>query len=111
MSQVNSQPAEKDAPLPTTTKGWVELVLKDMLASGSWHSPTLVRVLELVNTIKDVDRSDAADAKRFRCLLDGNGYFFEENGLCGHPPVDDKEKDQARVAVDELIEYFEGKKS
>ena len=49
-----------------------------------------------------IDRSDTADAKRFRWLLDGNGYFMEEAMLCGHGPCDDKEQDEARVAIDDV---------
>lgn len=47
-----------------------------------------------------VDRSERADASRFRWLLDGNGYFMEENFLCGHNP-NDKEKDAARLVIDD----------
>jgi hypothetical protein len=48
-------------------------------------------------------RDDAADARRFRALLDGNGYFMEENCLCGLRPCDEAEQDRARAAIDELI--------
>jgi hypothetical protein len=47
-----------------------------------------------------VDRSDAADARRFRWLLAGNGYFMEEQMLCGHAPCDEKEQDEAREQID-----------
>ena len=50
-----------------------------------------------------VDRSDEADARRLRWVLDGNGYFMEEQMLCGHPPCDDEEKDDARRAIDEAM--------
>jgi hypothetical protein len=49
------------------------------------------------------DRSDAADARRFRWLLDGNGYFMEENYLCGHFPTTDKERDKARAWIDQAM--------
>jgi len=52
----------------------------------------------------EIDRSIEADAKRFRWLLDGNGYFMEEGGFCGHESCDDKEKDEARIAIDEMME-------
>jgi len=52
---------------------------------------------------KEIDRSIEADAKRFRWLLDGNGYFMEEAGFCGHESCDDKEKDEARIAIDEMM--------
>lgn len=48
----------------------------------------------------DVDRSEEADAKRFRWLLQGNGYFMEEEMLCGHDPVSQEEKDETRVIID-----------
>ena len=47
-----------------------------------------------------VDRSDAADAKRFRWLLNGNGYFMEENYLCGHDDPSEEEQDDARAEID-----------
>jgi hypothetical protein len=56
-----------------------------------------------------VDRSEKADAERFRWLLDGNGYFMEEEGLCPHFKKGDKsEQDQARMKIDEAMrEDFE----
>lgn len=53
-----------------------------------------------------VDRSDAADARRMRWLLAGNGYFMEEESLCGpwQPPGDGKEADRARRAIDREME-------
>ncbi len=44
-----------------------------------------------------VDRSDAADARRLRRMLGGHGYFLEEEGICGHGPGDE---DQARRSID-----------
>jgi hypothetical protein len=52
-------------------------------------------------TMEQVDRSDAADAKRMRWLLDGNGYFMEEERLCGHKPCDEDEQDHARRLIDQ----------
>lgn len=46
------------------------------------------------------DKSDAADARRMRWLLDGNGYFMEEERLCGYGPCDEAEQDAARAAID-----------
>lgn len=48
-----------------------------------------------------MDRSDAADARRFRWLLAGNGYFMEEEMLCGVAPADEAEQDKARQMIDE----------
>ena len=42
-----------------------------------------------------------ADASRMRWLLAGNGYFMEENMLCGHGPCDKEEQDEARRKIDE----------
>jgi hypothetical protein len=52
-----------------------------------------------------IDKSDAADAKRFRWLLDGNGYFMEEESLCGpwQDMDDDAERDRARASIDEAM--------
>jgi hypothetical protein len=50
-----------------------------------------------------LDRSDVADAKRFRWLLSGNGYFMEEEMICGHAPTDDAERDKAREKIDEAM--------
>jgi len=47
----------------------------------------------------EIDRSIEADAKRFRWLLDGNGYFLEEQFLLGGS--DPKEQDEVRIAIDE----------
>ncbi len=52
---------------------------------------------------KAVDRSEAADARRFRWLLSGNGYFMEEQMLCGAAPCDDAEQDDARREIDEAM--------
>ena len=54
--------------------------------------------------MKEVDRSDAADARRMRWILDGNGYFMEERYLCGYAPCSDAEKDDCRAAIDAEIE-------
>ncbi len=48
-----------------------------------------------------IDRSDAADAARFRWILNGNGYFMEEEMLCGPPgPTGQDEQDAARIQID-----------
>lgn len=49
-----------------------------------------------------IDRSDKADARRMRWLLDGNGYYMEEQGLCGGP-TSEKKQDSARSDIDEEI--------
>ena len=50
-----------------------------------------------------IDRSDAADAARFRWLLSGYGYFMEENYLCGHAPTSIEEQDAARAEIDKMV--------
>ena len=54
-----------------------------------------------------IDRSDAADAKRFRWLLNGNGYFMEENYLCGRDDPSEAEQDAARAEIDEEMKHEE----
>jgi len=48
------------------------------------------------------DQDVLADAARFRWLLDGNGYFLEEHGLCGGP-TDQEGQDEARWEIDEAM--------
>ena len=50
-----------------------------------------------------MDRSDAADAKRMRWLLNGNGYFMEEQMLCGAVRHSQREQDEARITIDEKM--------
>lgn len=49
-----------------------------------------------------MDRSDAADARRLRWLLSGNGYFLEEQNLPGGVSKD--EMDDVRREIDEAME-------
>jgi hypothetical protein len=56
-----------------------------------------------------VDRSDKADAKRFRWLLKGNGYYMEENFLCGNWEPNSDDQDYARSCIDEEINHEESK--
>ncbi len=53
--------------------------------------------------MSEVDRSDAADARRFRWLLSGNGYYMEEEGLCGFPVTKEWERDSARLTIDDAM--------
>jgi hypothetical protein len=46
---------------------------------------------------------DAADAARMRWLLAGNGYFMEEEMLCGHYPASLAEQMHARREIDEAM--------
>lgn len=54
-----------------------------------------------------VDKSIEADAKRMRWLLDGRGYFMEEEGLCGDGPCSEQEQDDARRAIDEAMSWYD----
>jgi hypothetical protein len=48
-----------------------------------------------------IDKSDAADAKRMRWLLNGNGYFMEEEMLCGYSEgLTCDEQDHCRAVID-----------
>jgi hypothetical protein len=49
-----------------------------------------------------------ADAARFRWLLDGHGYFMEEEQLCGHPPCPDSEKNEVRKQIDAALAGVRG---
>ena len=50
-----------------------------------------------------IDKSDEADAKRMRWLLAGNGYFMEEQMLCGYGTYDEDEQDAARRKIDDAM--------
>ena len=52
-----------------------------------------------------VDRSIEADAKRMRWLLNGNGYFMEEEMLCGHDFCTEADQDDARRMIDDAMNY------
>ena len=53
---------------------------------------------------EEYQRKLEEDAKRFRWLLAGNGYFMEEEGLCGHGPCNSEEQDEARYQIDQAME-------
>jgi hypothetical protein len=55
-----------------------------------------------------VDKSEAADAKRMRWILCGNGYFMEEAHLCGPGPCSESDKDMARREIDAAMKEFPG---
>ncbi len=68
-----------------------------------WPEKQIELVQELTKTIRDMK----PDADRFRWLLSGNGYFMEEQRLCGHWPADDKEQSDARQIIDDEIRLDE----
>jgi hypothetical protein len=55
---------------------------------------------ELREYLTPLDKSDAADAARLRWMLNGHGYFLEEEGLCGHCGT---ESDKARREIDKQM--------
>lgn len=55
-------------------------------------TPALARAIESI-----------ADAERMRWLLDGNGYFMEEEGLCGVHPCSEDEMNRAREIINEQM--------
>ena len=79
------------------------------------HSKPIISGLEFVKdlhahiktrhqyTRTEIDRSDEADARRMRWILSGNGYFMEEEMLCGHDPCEEAEQDMARRRIDEAM--------
>lgn len=62
------------------------------------RDPDLV-LSEAARRLKELE----ADAARFRWLLNGNGYFMEEEGICGHGPYDEQEQNEARAKIDEAM--------
>ncbi len=56
------------------------------------------------------DTSEAADAARMRWILQGNGYFMEERGLCGHGTCSKNEMNSARKEIDEQMAEDESRK-
>jgi hypothetical protein len=77
----------------------ITLVLTNIDESGAGF--TFESPLEFVwPQPRVVNRSDAADAARLRWMLAGNGYFMEEQTLCGHAPQSEGEQDAARALID-----------
>jgi len=67
---------------------------------GEAGPPTELECLRAVEAAYD---RAIADAERFRWLLAGNGYFMEENSLCGPWKPDEREMDHARAAIDKAM--------
>lgn len=61
---------------------------KQLAAQAKENEALRARVAELEELRKD--------AERYRWLCDGNGYFMEENSLCGH----DNDKEEADAEID-----------
>ncbi len=76
--------------------------VKQVITERKWFANPLHRLRELDEARRPfaVDDSEEADAARFRWMLEGAGYFMEEEGLCGHGPCSEQEKREARRAID-----------
>jgi len=69
------------------------------------------RLAEELRTVRrPPDTSEAADAARMRWILQGNGYFMEESGLCGYGPCSENEMNAARKEIDEQMAEDESRK-
>lgn len=66
---------------------------------------------ELIVSDTKIDDSVEADAKRMRWILNGNGFFMEEKGICACGPCDKEEQDKARYKIDQEIERLSGHSS
>ena len=63
----------------------------------------LLRLLSTAEHALRAGANDADDAARLRWMLAGNGYFMEEEMLCGHGPCSDQEQAEARRRMDEQM--------
>jgi hypothetical protein len=68
----------------------------DVLTSGMRHK----FADDFFDFMMPLDKTDVADAARLRWMLNGNGYFLEEAGLCGHCGT---EADRARREIDKQM--------
>ena len=75
-------------------------ILKDRLTDASKIRMKLAGDNAILRT--QLERAEG-DAKRMRWMLAGNGYFMEEQGICGHWPCSEREQNEARVQIDEAI--------
>lgn len=71
---------------------------------AAWHishpSIYVCKTCKDLATAPTMSEADAKDAARYRWLCDGNGYFLEEQTLCGHW----NEKARADAAIDAEID-------
>ncbi len=69
--------------------------------SPHWPSGTnLLTAAQAKDMLTHVLGDVLADAERMRWMLAGNGYFMEEEMLCGHGPCSEEEQDEARRQID-----------
>lgn len=71
-----------------TNKASADEYERQLAAQAKENEVLRARVAELEELRKD--------AERYRWLCDGNGYFMEENSLCGH----DNDKEEADAEID-----------
>ncbi len=73
-------------------------------ASPHWPSGTnLLTAQQAKDMLTHVLGDVLADADRMRWMLAGNGYFMEEEMLCGHGPCSEEEQAAARRKIDEAM--------
>ena len=78
--------------------------IEDLIAERDELRATLTAVSDSLDYLHGMTPQQATevrkDAARMRWLLDGNGYFMEEEMLCGHGSPSEEEKNAARAAID-----------
>ena len=57
---------------------------------------TIEEAIKEFNSLEELRK----DAERFRWLLNGHGYFMEEEGLCCYAPCSEREQQAAREEID-----------
>ena len=86
-------------PMKPHAMRWTDAGWADVLLIGMDRMRELVRQ-EAERVRGGTSAIDKADAKRFRWLLEGNGYFMEEEWLCGPGRGTEEDKDHARRTID-----------
>jgi hypothetical protein len=104
------KPTDKIKPSERVPEGWGRchrdnLMTTEKTTCDNWSYSTVNK-----NKYANIDKSEAADAKRMRWILNGRGYFMEEEYLCGHSPCE-QEQDEARAKIDEQIRMEEIKEA
>jgi hypothetical protein len=82
-------------------------LVDDCTNAGAEVEPLYTRAALDAVMAQERERCEA-DAARMRWLLSGNGYFMEEEMLCGHGPCDPTEQDEARRRIDEQMRQDQG---
>ena len=76
----------------------LEEIAQELDKGAPWvlYRQDLAAILRKMAATHGEDESVRKDAERYRWLCDGNGYFMEERGLCGHW----NEKEEADKEID-----------